>query len=234
MTVLQIPILLAEMSPPAFRATFPGVAYQLGNMVSSASAQIEATGGDHLKTTLIINGKPTVVPDYATVQGILIGVVAIFVICVTILAPEYVFSISPSPSPNKHMDRNHSSHFEQAKAAFEEGAGEDEMEEEGAPETEKIGGEKGSIERESVVIESTVWSWILLSFEYPYTFLVYPCRISCVYKRHFDLADCITSGVGVVYDNESILTSHDESSWSWVHRVQLWFQSIVIGLRYQE
>ena len=155
-TVLQIPILLAEMSPPAFRATFPGVAYQLGNMVSSASAQIEATGGDHLKTTLIINGKPTVVPDYATVQGILIGVVAIFVICVTILAPEYVFSISPSLTPNKHMDRNHSSHFEQAKAAFEEGAGEDEMEEEGAPETEKIGGEKGSIERESVVIESTV------------------------------------------------------------------------------
>ena len=76
------------MSPPAFRATFPGVAYQLGNMVSSASAQIEATGGDHLKTTLIIKGQPTIVPDYATVQGILIGVVAAFVICVTILAPE--------------------------------------------------------------------------------------------------------------------------------------------------
>jgi hypothetical protein len=27
----QIPIQLAEMSPPAFRATFPGVAYQIGN-----------------------------------------------------------------------------------------------------------------------------------------------------------------------------------------------------------
>ncbi|KAJ2975624.1 hypothetical protein NUW54_g11701 [Trametes sanguinea] len=38
-----IPIQLAEISPPAFRATFPGVAYQLGNMVSSASAQIEAS-----------------------------------------------------------------------------------------------------------------------------------------------------------------------------------------------
>ena len=33
----------------------------------------------------------------------------------------------------------------------------------------------------------------------------------CVYTRYFDLADCITSSVGgVVYDNESILTSHDE------------------------
>ena len=39
--------------------------YQLGNMVSSASAQIEATGGDHLRTTL--KGKD--VPDYAKVQG---------------------------------------------------------------------------------------------------------------------------------------------------------------------
>jgi len=29
---MQIPIQLAEMSPPAFRATFPGVVYQLGNV----------------------------------------------------------------------------------------------------------------------------------------------------------------------------------------------------------
>ena len=27
---MQIPIYLAEISPPAYRATFPGVAYQLG------------------------------------------------------------------------------------------------------------------------------------------------------------------------------------------------------------
>ena len=30
-----IPIQLAEMSPPGFRATFPGVAYQLGNVRGS-------------------------------------------------------------------------------------------------------------------------------------------------------------------------------------------------------
>jgi SHS family lactate transporter-like MFS transporter len=100
-----IPILLAEMSPPAFRATFPGVAYQLGNMVSSASAQIEATSGDRLKTTIIKNGVRTVVPDYATVQGILIGVVSAFVVIITIIGPE-----------------NHGSRFEEHKAAFEEGA----------------------------------------------------------------------------------------------------------------
>ncbi|KAF8836171.1 MFS general substrate transporter [Paxillus ammoniavirescens] len=113
-----IPIQLAEMSPPAFRATFPGVAYQLGNMVSSASAQIEATGASHLRTTIIKNGVPTNVADYATVQGILIGVVASFVLVVTIFGPE-----------------NHSSHFEKHKTAFEEGGGRDDalMEDEKLP-----------------------------------------------------------------------------------------------------
>ncbi|KAG1882779.1 carboxylic acid transporter protein [Suillus subluteus] len=83
-----IPIQLAEMSPPAFRATFPGVVYQLGNMVSAASAQIEATGGDNLKTTIMENGVLTVVPDYATVQAIFIGSVAAFVIVIALIVPE--------------------------------------------------------------------------------------------------------------------------------------------------
>jgi MFS transporter, SHS family, lactate transporter len=65
-------------------------------MVSSASAQIEATGGNHLRTTIIKNGKVMDVPDYATVQGILIGVVAAFIIVVTILGPEYVTLSSKS------------------------------------------------------------------------------------------------------------------------------------------
>ncbi|CAK5263791.1 unnamed protein product [Mycena citricolor] len=99
-----VPIHLAEMAPPAFRATFPGVAYQMGNMISSASAQIEATGGDHLKTNI----KGVVVPDYAKVQAILIGAVAAFLISVTIIGPE-----------------NHSSAFEKHRAAFDEGGAED-------------------------------------------------------------------------------------------------------------
>ncbi|KAJ7725428.1 MFS general substrate transporter [Mycena maculata] len=99
-----IPIHLSEMAPPAFRATFPGVAYQLGNMVSSASAQIEATGGNNLKTTL----HGVVVPDYAKVQGILLGVVTAFVLFITIIGPE-----------------NHGSHFEKHRAAFDEGGAAD-------------------------------------------------------------------------------------------------------------
>lgn len=61
-------------------------------MVSSASAQIEARGGDNFKKTIIQNGVPTIVPDYATVQGILVGVVAAFVVIITIIGPECVLS----------------------------------------------------------------------------------------------------------------------------------------------
>ncbi|KAF9554612.1 carboxylic acid transporter protein [Agrocybe pediades] len=104
-----IPIQLAEMGPPAFRATFAGLVYQAGNMISAASAQIEATGGEHLRKTVVQDGKLVDVPDYATVQGILIGATAAYTIIITILGPE-----------------NHSSRFEKHKTAFEEGAADDE------------------------------------------------------------------------------------------------------------
>ena len=59
-------------------------------MISSPSAQIEAAGGNHMKTTIIKDGKRTVVPDYARVQGILIGVVAAYILVLTIIGPECV------------------------------------------------------------------------------------------------------------------------------------------------
>ncbi|KAK4687269.1 MFS transporter, SHS family, lactate transporter, partial [Tremellales sp. Uapishka_1] len=95
-----IPIYLGEISPPAFRASFAGVAYQLGNMASSAAAQIEATAGEHLKL------KGTAIPDYATIQGILIGVVIGWLLIFTLLGPEA-----------------HGSHFEQAKVGYQHGGG---------------------------------------------------------------------------------------------------------------
>ena len=64
-------------------------------MISAASAQIEAVGGQHLKTTIIKNGKPTVVPDYAKVQGMLLGGIATFVIFITVIGPECVSYLSP-------------------------------------------------------------------------------------------------------------------------------------------
>lgn len=67
-------------------------------MISAASAQIEAIGGDHMKTTIIKDGKAEVVPDYAKVQGILLGTIAAFVIFITTIGPEWVsFLIYPNP-----------------------------------------------------------------------------------------------------------------------------------------
>jgi len=99
-----IPVYLNEISPPAFRGTFPGLSYQIGNMVSSASAQIEATGAAHQR--IIVDGVST--PNYGFVQGIFIGVVALFTLILALFGPE-----------------KHGAHFERNKLAFEEGGGKD-------------------------------------------------------------------------------------------------------------
>ncbi|KAJ9101525.1 hypothetical protein QFC20_005218 [Naganishia adeliensis] len=87
----------------SFRASFGGIAYQLGNMISSAAAQIEATAGESLR--VIVHGED--LPDYASVQGILIGVVLFCLLIVVLFGVEH-----------------HGSHFEEAAVAFEPGAGE--------------------------------------------------------------------------------------------------------------
>ncbi|WVF70912.1 hypothetical protein IAT40_005707 [Kwoniella sp. CBS 6097] len=94
-----VPVYLSEISPPAFRAMWPGVAYQLGNMISSAAAQIEATAGEKLKTH---NG----LPDYGKVSAILIAVAAGVLILCCLIGME-----------------DHGAKFEEGQAAFEVGAG---------------------------------------------------------------------------------------------------------------
>ncbi|KZV60838.1 hypothetical protein PENSPDRAFT_678720 [Peniophora sp. CONT] len=134
-------IQLDEISPPAFRATFPGVAYQVGNVRKSHHTGVEclltAKCGENLRIAVTINGV-TKLPDYARVQGILFGVVAAFVLIVTILGPEA-----------------HGSYFEKHKTAFEEGGGGDDALREDEFEKDTVGSlraaetfdekEKGSI-----------------------------------------------------------------------------------------
>ena len=48
-----------------------------------------------MKTTIMKNGKLTVVPDYAKVQGMLLGGIAAFVIFITVIGPECVSFPSP-------------------------------------------------------------------------------------------------------------------------------------------
>lgn len=52
-----IPIHLNELSPPAFRSSFPGVVYQIGNMISSPSAQIVNALAEEHYTIHDVNGK---------------------------------------------------------------------------------------------------------------------------------------------------------------------------------
>lgn len=95
-----IPIYLSETAPPAFRALFMGLFYQLGNCASAGSAQIEAVAGGHMKL------KGTDIPDYAKIQGIFVGAVLAWCMICVVFGPEA-----------------DASHFEHAKVAFQAGAG---------------------------------------------------------------------------------------------------------------
>ncbi|ORX39588.1 major facilitator superfamily domain-containing protein [Kockovaella imperatae] len=97
-----IPIYLGEIAPPAFRATFAGMVYQLGNAASAGAAQIEADAGSTFR--IIVKGKS--IPDYATIMGLFLGVIIFWIICCILVGPEA-----------------DGSHFEQARLGFQSGGG---------------------------------------------------------------------------------------------------------------
>lgn len=80
-----VPIQLSELAPPQFRAFVVGLAYQLGNLASSASSTIETTIGEQFPITLK-DGKKTF--DYAKVMAIFVGCVFAYIIIITFLGPE--------------------------------------------------------------------------------------------------------------------------------------------------
>lgn len=79
-----IPVHLSELSPPEFKAFVSGVAYQLGNLASSASSTIESTLGEQFPMPEL--GKD--VYDYSKVMAIFMGCVFGYVFLVTIVGPE--------------------------------------------------------------------------------------------------------------------------------------------------
>ncbi|SCU95322.1 LADA_0G14950g1_1 [Lachancea dasiensis] len=78
-----VPIHLTELSPVEFRTFVIGVAYQLGNMISSASSTIEASIGERFP----IEGKEGVY-DYGKVMCIFMGSVFAALLITTVLGPE--------------------------------------------------------------------------------------------------------------------------------------------------
>lgn len=80
-----IPIHLNELSPPAFRSSFPGITYQLGNMISSPSAQIVNALAE---SNFIRNHAGELVEAYGPVMGIATAVIAVGIAVTTSLGPE--------------------------------------------------------------------------------------------------------------------------------------------------
>ncbi|KAH8716729.1 carboxylic acid transport protein [Phaeosphaeriaceae sp. PMI808] len=80
-----IPIHLSELSPPAFRSSFVGITYQLGNMISSPSAQIVNAVAE---ATMITTAKGKKSPAYGPVMGVATAIIAIGIVVTTALGPE--------------------------------------------------------------------------------------------------------------------------------------------------
>ncbi|RPA96564.1 MFS general substrate transporter [Choiromyces venosus 120613-1] len=66
-----VPIHLQELSPPQFRSSFPGIAYQLGNMISAPAAQISSVISEGW--IIHVNGEER--PDYARTQAAMMAVI---------------------------------------------------------------------------------------------------------------------------------------------------------------
>ncbi|KAI6713269.1 hypothetical protein PZA11_001879 [Diplocarpon coronariae] len=80
-----IPIHLNELSPPAYRSSFPGLTYQIGNMISSPSAQIVNALAE--KISVKDEGGPKV-KAYGPVMGVSTAIIAVGIAVTVALGPE--------------------------------------------------------------------------------------------------------------------------------------------------
>ncbi|KAI0810087.1 carboxylic acid transport protein [Xylaria sp. FL0064] len=80
-----IPVHLSELSPQAYRSTFPGITYQLGNAISSPSAQIVNALSE---SNFIRNGAGNIVEAYGPVMAIATAIIVVGIIVTTAVGPE--------------------------------------------------------------------------------------------------------------------------------------------------
>ncbi|RDA88639.1 hypothetical protein CP532_5894 [Ophiocordyceps camponoti-leonardi (nom. inval.)] len=83
-----IPIHLNELSPTSFRSTFPGVVYQLGNMLASPAAQIVNALAERTHIKVAVDGEEVEVEAYGPVMGIVTGIVVVGIIVIIAFGPE--------------------------------------------------------------------------------------------------------------------------------------------------
>ncbi|KXG53785.1 Major facilitator superfamily domain, general substrate transporter [Penicillium griseofulvum] len=80
-----IPVHLNELSPPAFRSSFTGLTYQIGNMISSPSAQIVNAISE---STFITSASGHRVEAYGPVMGVATAIIAFGIMVTTAVGPE--------------------------------------------------------------------------------------------------------------------------------------------------
>ncbi|CAF1083392.1 unnamed protein product [Adineta steineri] len=84
-----VPIHLMELSPGQFRSFVVGTAYQLGNLISSASSTIEAKAGQQFpKKSLTPNSNNEEQYDYGKVIIIFLSCVYVYLFIIIFLGPE--------------------------------------------------------------------------------------------------------------------------------------------------
>ena len=76
-----VPVHLNELSPPAFRGTFPGLAYQLGNFAAAYAAQQQARLAEHFR---LPNGEP----NYALTMALVSAAVFLAIIFLAAIGRE--------------------------------------------------------------------------------------------------------------------------------------------------
>jgi SHS family lactate transporter-like MFS transporter len=76
-----VPVHLNELSPDAVRGTFPGFAYQLGNLFAANTAVVEAELAYHFRDA---SGHP----DYAKALGLFTLVIFVVLIFLAAVGPE--------------------------------------------------------------------------------------------------------------------------------------------------
>jgi SHS family lactate transporter-like MFS transporter len=75
-----VPVHLNELSPEGMRATFPGVVYQLGNLIASSNARLQAS--------LAVHRGGSARPDYAFALALVCGITALALVLLALFGPE--------------------------------------------------------------------------------------------------------------------------------------------------
>lgn len=97
-----LPIHMAELAPADARALVSGLAYQLGNLASAASATIETQLADRFPYEKNAQGETTK-NDYAKVMAILTGAVFIFTFVIVFIGHEKFHRDLSSPVMKKYI-----------------------------------------------------------------------------------------------------------------------------------